>query len=66
MLMHMLRNIKMGGFGIGLQRSVFLFGGLSDTESEDIDQRISGWQITLSYRRVLDFVIPWLDPLKGL
>ena len=62
----LLRNIKMGGFGVGVQRSVFLFGGLSDTESEDIDQRISGWQITLSYRRVLDFVIPWLDPLKGL
>ncbi len=56
----------MGGFGIGVQRSVFLFGGLSDAELEEVDQRISGWQITLSYRRVLDFVIPWLDPLRGL
>ena len=61
-----LKNVNMGGFGLGIQRSIFLFGGLSDTESEEIDQRISGWQITFSYRRVLDFVIPWLDPLRGL
>lgn len=61
-----LKNVNMGGFGLGIQRSIFLFGGLSDTESGEIDQRISGWQITFSYRRVLDFVIPWLDPLRGL
>ena len=59
-------NIKMGGFAVGLQKPVFIYGGMAGTEAEDIDEAINSWQITLSYRRVLDFIIPWLDPLRGL
>ena len=56
----------MGGLALGLQKPTFIYGGMSGTESEDLDEEINAWQITLSYRRVLDFVIPWMDPLGGL
>ena len=59
-------NIKMGGLAVGIQKPIFIYGGMSGTESENLDQKINAWQITLSYRRVLDFIIPWLDPLKDL
>ena len=59
-------NIKMGGFAVGLQKPVFIYGGMAGTEAENIDEAINAWQLTLSYRRVLDFIIPWLDPLRGL
>jgi len=59
-------NIKMGALALGLQKPTFIYGGMSGTESEDLDEEINAWQITLSYRRVLDFVIPWMDPLGGL
>ena len=59
-------NIKMGGLALGIQKPIFIYGGMSGTESENLDQKMNAWQITLSYRRVLDFIIPWLDPLKDL
>ena len=59
-------NIKMGGIAIGLQKPTFIYGGMAGTEAEDIDETISAWQVTLSYRRVLDFIVPWLDPLRDL
>ena len=59
-------NIKMGGLALGIQKPIFIYGGMSGTESENLDQEMNAWQITLSYRRVLDFIIPWLDPLKDL
>ena len=59
-------NIKMGGIAIGLQKPTFVYGGMAGTEAEDIDEAISAWQVTLSYRRVLDFIVPWLDPLRDL
>ena len=51
---------------IGLQKPTFVYGGMAGTEAEDIDEAISAWQVTLSYRRVLDFIVPWLDPLREL
>jgi len=59
-------NIKMGGLAVGIQKPIFIYGGMSGTESENLDQEMNAWQITFSYRRVLDFIIPWLDPLKDL
>ena len=56
----------MGGIAIGLQKPTFVYGGMAGTEAEDIDETISAWQVTLSYRRVLDFIVPWLDPLRDL
>ena len=47
-------------------RTIFLEGGISGTNSEDIDQRIKATQAIISFRRMLDLTIPWLDPLKDL
>ncbi len=59
-------NANIGVVGVGFQRPIFLVGGFAATSAEDIDQDISAIQATLSFRRMLDFVVPWLDPLKDL
>ena len=59
-------NLKVGSVGLGLQKPIFLEGGFSGDETGDLEQRVQAWQVALSYRRVLDFVIPWLDPLGDL
>tara|TARA_B100000214_G_C23932690_1_gene611593 strand:+ start:52 stop:1017 length:966 start_codon:yes stop_codon:yes gene_type:complete len=59
-------NIKKGSFALGIQKPTFVSGGMSGTEAENLKQKINAWQISLSYRRVLDFVIPWIDPLGDL
>ena len=50
---------------MGVQKIFFLDGRFGLIEGE-VDQRVSAYQITLGYRKVLDYIIPWLDPLKGL
>ena len=59
-------NTNIGVIGIGLQKPVFLQGGIAGTSSEDIKQKLDAIQLTFSFRRMLDFLIPWLDPLKDL
>jgi len=61
----LLWNLKVGGVGVNIQKPFFMGGTFSGTESK-VDQRVGAWQVSLSYRRLLDFVIPWLDPLKKL
>jgi len=39
-------------------------GAFSGIEGE-VDQRVATWQVSLSYRKILESVIPWFDPLKG-
>ena len=58
-------NLKVGGLSINLQRPFFLDGRFSGIEGE-VDQRVSAYQISVSYRKVFDYVIPWLDPLRDL
>lgn len=58
-------NLPIGGVTLNIQKPFFLEGGLGGTEG-DIDQRIKAIQVSLSYRKMLDWVIPWIDPLKGL
>lgn len=60
----LLWNHSIGNLAFGLQRPIFLSGGLAGTDSEDLDQKLNAWQISISYRRVLSTVLPWLDPLK--
>ena len=59
-------NTNLGVLGVSLQKPVFLEGGIAGTNSEDIDQRLKATQATISFRRILDLTIPWLDPLKNL
>ena len=56
---------KLGGVTINLQRLFFLKGRFAGIEGE-VDQRVSTYQVSLGYRKVFDYVIPWLDPLKDL
>ncbi len=56
---------KLGGITISLQRLFFLNGRFSGIEGE-VDQKVSAYQLSLGYRKVFDYVIPWLDPLKDL
>ena len=58
-------NLKLGGLSVNLQKPVFLDGRFSGIEGE-VEQRVSAYQISVSYRRVFDYVIPWLDPLRDL
>ena len=58
-------NLKNGGLSLGLQKPFFLDGRFSGIEG-DVNQKVSAYQISLSYRRTLDYIIPWLDPLKDL
>ena len=61
----LLWNLSVGSIAFGLQKPIFLSGGLAGTDSEDLDQKLNAWQLSISYRRILSFVIPWFDPLRG-
>jgi hypothetical protein len=58
-------SLNTGGISLNLQKPFFLNGRFSGIEGE-IDQEVFAYQISLSYRHVLDYIIPWLDPLKEL
>ena len=58
-------NLAVGGVSLNIQKPFFIKGAFSGIEGE-LGQRVGVLQVSLSYRRLLDFVIPWLDPLRGL
>ena len=37
-----------------------------EAEESDLNQKVGSWQVSIGFRHIFDFVIPWLDPLKGL
>ena len=58
-------NLAVGGVSLNIQKPFFIKGAFSGIEGE-LGQRVDVWGVSLSYRRLLNFVIPWLDPLRGL
>ena len=58
-------SLKIGGIGLNIQKPFFVGSVFSGIES-DVDQRVGAWQVSLSYRRLLSIIIPWLDPLKDV
>ncbi len=58
-------NLGIGGVSLNIQKPFFIEGAFSGIEGE-LSQRVDAWQVSLSYRRLLDYVIPWLDPLKDI
>ena len=56
-------DLAAGGVSLNIQKPFFIKDVFSGIEGEQ-EQRVDVWQVSLSYRRLLDFVIPWLDPLK--
>jgi hypothetical protein len=61
----LLWNVARGGVSLNIQKPFFVDGAFSGIEGE-MDQRVGAWQLSISYRKTLNYVIPWLDPLKGL
>ena len=56
-----------GVFGINIQKPYFIKGGFSSLESEKKQkQKVSAIQVSISYRKMFDYTIPWLDPFKKI
>ncbi|MBI87073.1 MAG: hypothetical protein CMG63_03225 [Candidatus Marinimicrobia bacterium] len=60
-----LKNTDFGVVNIGISKPSFIYGGFSGTDTE-VDSEVSAWRINIGFRRMLNYVIPWLDPLKNL
>ena len=57
--------LNSGTFGLNIEKPYFLKGAFAVIESRQ-KQEVYTWQVSLSYRKVFDFTIPWIDPLKKL
>ena len=60
-----LKNTDYGVINFGLLKPVFLSGGFSGTDGE-LESRVGAWRFNIGFRRLFDYVIPWLDPFKNL
>ena len=58
-------DTKIGGVSLNIQKPFFVSGAFSGIEG-DVDQRVDAWQVSLSYRRLLNIMIPWIGPLKDV
>ena len=58
-------NLDIGSISVNVQKPFFIEGAFSGIEGE-LDQRVGTWQASISYRKLLDIVIPWLDPFRNL
>ena len=58
-------DTKIGGVSLNIQKPFFVSGTFSGIEG-DVDQRVDAWQVSLSYRRLLNIMIPGLGPLKDV
>ena len=61
----LLWNLAIGGVSLNAQKPFFVSGAFSGIEGE-VGQRVSAWQLSISYRKMLNYVIPWLNPLDDL
>ena len=61
----LLKNTNFGVVNIGLLKPIFIDGGFSGTDG-DVDSKVHAWRVTIGFRRMLDYVIPFLDPFKNL
>ena len=60
-------SFSSGVLGLNIGKPFFLSGAFAGIESEgEQGQKVNTWSLSISFRKVFDFVIPWLDPLKNL
>tara|TARA_B100000315_G_C14258444_1_gene443009 strand:- start:28 stop:651 length:624 start_codon:yes stop_codon:yes gene_type:complete len=52
-------NLKFATIMLNLQKPIFLKGSSSGTEAY-LDEKTDAWQVSLSFRKILDYYIPWL------
>ena len=56
-----------GVFGVNIQKPYFIKGAFASLESEqEQKQRVSAMQASISYRKMFDYTVPWLDPFKKM
>jgi hypothetical protein len=55
----LLLNTKVGVLALNLQKPFFIDGGVSGGNSAS-QEKTNVWQISVSFRRILDYSIPWL------
>ena len=60
-----LKNTDFGVVNFGISKPIFISGGLSGTEG-DVESKVYAWRLSIGFRRLFDYVIPWLDPLKNI
>ena len=58
-------SIKHSGINFNLRLPIFLKGGFNE-EIENLEQEVKGLQVSIGYRKILNWTIPWIDPLKDL
>ena len=61
----LLWNVAIGGVSLNIQKPFFVDGAFSGIEGE-VNQHINAWQFSISYRKTLNYIVPWLNPLKDL
>ena len=60
-----LKNTSLGSISVSLLKPVFIYGGFSGSDDE-VDSKVKAWRVNVGFRRLFDYVIPWLDPMKNL
>jgi hypothetical protein len=55
----LLLNAKVGVLALNLQKPFFINGGVSGGNSAS-QEDTNVWQMSVSFRRILDYSIPWL------
>ena len=53
------------GLTFNIRFPIFLEGGFNE-DIEEINQEIKALQFSVGYRKIFDWTIPWIDPLKDL
>ena len=60
------RVVGSGVLGVAVLKPLFIEGEFSGADIEGLDSKISAYQMTISFRMILDYTIPWLDPFRKL
>lgn len=60
-------NFSSGVFGVNIQKPFFIKGAFASLESvQRQKQRVNTIQVSVSFRKMFDYTIPWLDPFKNI
>ena len=55
-------NLNSGVFGINIQKPYFIKGAFASLESQqEQKQKVKTIQVSISYRKMFDYIVPWLD-----
>ncbi len=61
----LLKSTSFGVVSVSVLKPFFVFGGYSGTDS-NVENKVNAWRFNFGFRKLFDYTIPWLDPLKKL